>query len=97
VVSERIIVGNSVMRAIRRKPTVRSQLTANKIRFVPPEAKSIDRFARDVCHQLVQNGDSAFSDPDVVSGFADFLSFIAEVVAKHLNQGHDEFLDEKYK
>lgn len=65
------------------------------ITYYPPDAKTIKQFARQVCQELGLQGNTAYTHPDVINGLADYLNFSAEVIAKLLNEGHDELLDTK--
>ena len=61
--------------------------------YVPPEAKLIDEFAQRVYSCFVEEGHLPTNDPRVAAEFADFLNFVAYLVAKQLNQGQYDVLD----
>jgi len=61
--------------------------------YIPPADKLIERYAREVCGQLAQRGNSACENPEVVAGLAGYLKFAARLIAKYVNAGHDELLD----
>lgn len=63
--------------------------------YVPPDSKLIQQFAREACLQLTQKGNPAFSNPEVISGLANYLNFTAQLIAKYLNGGHHELLDNR--
>jgi hypothetical protein len=69
-----------------KKPEPNADRPKPQVVYVPPEVKIIDRFAQDVCDQLAQSGNPACADPEIVTGFAAFMNFAAEMTAKHLNQ-----------
>jgi hypothetical protein len=64
-----------------------------RVTYIPPSQKQIEQFAQEVCQTLAQAGDEIYLQPEVISGFADFLGFAAELLAKSLSKGHDELLD----
>lgn len=63
------------------------------VTYYPPDAKTIKEYARQVCQELGLKGNANFLHPDVINGLADYLNFSAELIAKLLNEGHDELLD----
>jgi hypothetical protein len=56
-----------------------------RVEYVPPTADMIDEVARNVCRKLADS-DPLFNEPDVVYGFASFLSAVAKMHANHLNK-----------
>lgn len=67
--------------------------TDHKTTYIPPAAKVFDKLAREACRVLAEQGESAFDDPEVIRGLADYLRLVAELTAKYLNKGHYELLD----
>lgn len=61
-------------------------------RYSAPDSNAINDFSRAACQHFAQD-DPHFSDPQVVAGLAAFLAIVAEIIAKHLNEHGDEFLD----
>ena len=53
-----------------------------KVEYVAPPAHVLKTFAHQVCQRL---GDE-FADPEIESGFADFLILISRVLAHTLNR-----------
>jgi hypothetical protein len=64
-----------------------------RVIYYPPDESLIQQFAREVCQQLALRGDTAYNRPEVIRGFGDYLSFAAELIAKHLNEGQHGWLD----
>jgi hypothetical protein len=58
------------------------------VEYVPPTPDMIDAVARNVCRKLADS-DPSFNEPDVVYGFAAFLSAVAKMHANHLNKRTD--------
>lgn len=58
---------------------------SQKLIYQPPAPTLIDRFASIVCNAMAENGDVSIADPDVVSGFSNFMKLIAKVRSKELN------------
>jgi hypothetical protein len=56
------------------------------VEYLPPDPKLVDQYAQEVCGQLVQSGNTACNDPEVVRGFAAFLNFVADVLARQLTK-----------
>lgn len=67
-----------------------------QVEYVPPDPTAIKEYAHTVCAELAQKN-TAYSNQEVVSGFASFLNFIAQTSAKYLNSGHREYLLKGYK
>lgn len=63
-----------------------------RVIYIPLKPSIVDRFAQDACKHLAVH-DPMIADPEVISGFAAFLNLLAEIVAKRLNEGHDDLLD----
>ncbi len=61
------------------------QTSKKNIKFVPPAPETIDTVARNVCRKLADS-DPMFNEPDVVYGFASFLSAVAKMHANNLNK-----------
>jgi hypothetical protein len=74
-------------------PSNQNSQIDRKVVYYPPSEQLINRFAREVCTQLAQNGNDVYIKPEVVSGFAQFLNVIAQITAKCLNEDHTDLLD----
>ena len=61
--------------------------------YCPPDTQQVKQFAREICCSLAQSGNTAYSNPEVVSGLADCLNFLGQLLAKLINQGHYDLLD----
>jgi hypothetical protein len=68
-------------------------VSKRQVTYYPPDAKTIKEYARQVCQELGLKGNADYVRPDVINGLADYLNFSAELIAKLLNEGHDELLD----
>lgn len=64
------------------------------VTYLPPDDNLIKQFARAVCQNLSeQHSDASYSNPDIVNGLTLFLIFVAQLTAKHLNEGNHGLLD----
>jgi effector-binding domain-containing protein len=59
--------------------------TKTNITYVPPAPEVLEQVARSVCRKLADS-DPLFNEPDVVYGFASFLSAVAKMHANHLTK-----------
>ena len=67
-------------------------MTTNKqIVYIPPDQHSIHTYAQQVCDTLAQRCDPSFAQPEVVMGFANFLSLVAHLEAKYRGQREGAF------
>ena len=67
--------------------------TERNVTYVSPATEVFVKLAQEACSILAGQGESAFDDPEVVHGLAEYFSYIAELTAKYLNKGHYELLD----
>lgn len=68
----------------------------NNVTYVPPESEVIKDYGYRLCAILGQ-GNPRFEELEIRSGFIAFLSLVAQLQAKHLNQGQKEFLLSGYQ
>lgn len=61
--------------------------------YVAPDANLIERFSREVCLHLGEHGDAGYNRPEVISGLSEYLKFASQLIAKCVNEGHYELLD----
>jgi hypothetical protein len=54
--------------------------------YIAPTNEAISAFARSICEQLAENGDSHCAKLEAVIGFTDFLKLTGRIQAKHLNR-----------
>jgi hypothetical protein len=73
----------------------RTNHVERQVEYVPPDPQVIRAYAYGVCAEL-KDRNPAYADPEIVSGLAAFLDFIAQTTAKYLNQGHKEYLLKGY-
>lgn len=67
-------------------------MTKRKV-YIAPKANVIADYAQGVCRELSAEHDASLSDPQVVSGFSDFLRVVSEAVAKQLNRDDSASFD----
>lgn len=70
--------------------------TIQRGQYCPPDQESIRDYARMVCRDLGQEN-PIFLKREIVSGFNEFLTFIAQTTAKYLNTKHRDYLLRGYK
>jgi hypothetical protein len=73
-----------------------NQQQIRRVEYIPPNPTAIKEYACAVCADLGKQ-DAAFHQPEVMSGFATFLTFVADRLAKYLSDGHEDFLLETYR
>ena len=55
------------------------------ILYYPPPPEVIHDYAHKMCEQLGETQDAAYTNPEVVTGFTDFLHLVSAIWTKHLN------------
>jgi len=60
--------------------------------YTPPDPALVHTFAREVCLCLARQGDPGYARSEVIQGLADYLNFTAALMARLINEGHDEFI-----
>jgi hypothetical protein len=60
-------------------------VSERQIVYVAPAPEVLEQVARGVCQKLAES-DPSFKEPDVVYGFAAFLSVVARMHANRLNK-----------
>lgn len=66
-----------------------------KVTFRAPAPLLIDQFVSQVCRALAESGDNSTLDPEVVSGFSNFIKLMAKVKSKELNGEIGEQIDKR--
>ena len=56
------------------------------VEYVAPSDEAISAFARSICDQLAETGDSHCARLEVVNGLTDFLKLAGRIQAKYLNR-----------
>ena len=66
-------------------------MTHREVVYIPPDQRSIHTYAQQVCDTLAKRCDPSFAEPEVVTGFANFLSLVAHLEAKYRGQREGAF------
>jgi len=64
-----------------------------KITYHPPDSQILEQFARDVCRELAKDCEGDRLDPEVISGFSNFMKLVARMRAKELNGQTRDLID----
>jgi hypothetical protein len=67
-----------------------------QVEYVPSDPSVIKEYVRSVCAEFGEQN-PAYHNPEVVSGFASFLVFVSERLAKYMSNGHEEYLLKGYQ
>ena len=67
------------------RPLQGSQKTKRNVEYQPPDEQVFEQLAERFCDILNKRGDMA-ANPDMVAGFAEFLTVVARLSAKSLSR-----------
>jgi hypothetical protein len=59
-----------------------------RVEYYVPDQEAIDQYARFVCEQVAERRGSAFCEPEVIRGLAEFMKIAGTIQAKYLNRAN---------
>jgi hypothetical protein len=87
--------GKGDMQHSQQKSTELNQSQLGRVKYVPPDAKTLKDYAFAVCADLARIH-HRYNDDQIRQEFTSFLNFVAQKTAHYLTKGHKTYLLKDY-